>query len=164
MSFSHFLLSKDTGSFLLGLNGKLTKRFIVFKWICIIRNGEATTIFWVIVIYNVQGISDTIIMRQSSCPGETCSLGQESKKYGPWAQSSPPSAFINEVFLELSHTHSLRMVCGSFHTTTAGLSSYNRDWMAPKASRVYYLAFHGRLPDSWEMVLSVFSPSFCHLN
>lgn len=78
-----FLLSEDTASFLLGLNGKIMKGFIVFKWICIIRNGEAATIFLVIVIYNVQGVSDTVITRQSSCPQETYSLGQGSKKHGP---------------------------------------------------------------------------------
>ena len=56
--------------------------------------------------------------------------------YGP----KPSSVFVNNVLLGHSHTHSLKSICGYFHTTKAEFSSCSRDGTTHKFWNIYYLA------------------------
>ena len=58
-------------------------------------------------------------------------------------QTCWPFVFVNKVLLEHSHIHLLHIACGCFCFTTAELN--NRERMAFRATRIFYLAVYGRL-------------------
>lgn len=97
----------------------------------------------VIIVYNVQGILDSIITKQSSCPPGAYSLGKDRQAMGPLP------AFVSEVLLEHSHTHSLKDCLWLLWGTTAELSSCNRDCMAPMPQTFAIWPFVGKAWQPW---------------
>lgn len=57
----------------------------------------------------------------------------ESANSSPQAESTPPSAFVNKLFMEHSHAHFFTIVYGCFPATIAELNTCDRDLMACKA-------------------------------
>ena len=56
------------------------------------------------------------------------------------SQFGPLPIFVNKILLEHSHRIHLHVFCGHFHSTTAALSSCDRDDVTCKTENIYYLA------------------------
>lgn len=73
-------------------------------------------------------------------------LRQESAQgCPPQTKSSPLSVFVNAFYWHIATAIHLYIVPGCFWTTVAQRSSGDRDWMAFKASNIYYVAIYRSL-------------------
>lgn len=73
-------------------------------------------------------------------------LEQSSANYDPQVKSSWPPVFVNKVVLEpTAKPIHLCIICAGFHTTTAGLSRCDRNFMAHRAENIYYLVLHRQM-------------------